>query len=901
MIQTEMNRLGKWILTAALALMAATPSWAVFNERDLAQTLQVLRYELCKAYNEMERNQQRFEKQDEKQHEQLVGLIRSCNELSLMLYSQKQDFTFDLTYALRQVTDQYYGFTQNKMPFDNIISYFNIEIERYDRLLKTLKSLPPELVDVPDSLGPGMLDSLAMNLSQHVLPNLSYARQHADDPDHAGHDHAIGMDAESFEAGIVEDEDEHHYVSFELDSLSMQDRDSCLFYASKLLKMYTDLRDHMVEDSTHYETTNKRLKEAYDYAQERYKIVQKKIFVDGQRNYWHVLTHLKQFSRSAFSDFNDKYGRDYFNDKVHSEWRGPIVVGFSFIILLYLAVATALSFLVIKLLKRRVRLFQSEGFEKRELAIIMLAAVVLFVVATLIARHTGQIGNNFFKMASSLLVEFSVLLIAILTSILIRFTGAQVNKGLRLYAPEMLLGLTIITFRIIFIPNSLITLLFPPVLLAFGIWQAISFRNNARKVPKIDKYFAVASLAVTIVTFVLSIFGYVLMGLQVYIWWIFQLTVLQLIIAIKNLLVKYRHKRIDKRVRAYRMQHFTDVGKEKGAYILVTWFYDLIDMVLIPLLILLSIPLCLYMASKVFDLTEICMNAFYAPFLNTQWIKVSLYMVIVAVALFYIFRYLIYVTKALYRIFKIRSMVSKSVTGLLRENEVNLTLANNVIGLVGWGLYIIVTIMLLKIPTSSLSVVTAGLAAGLGFAMKDILNNFFYGVQLMSGRMRVGDTVECDGIRGTVDNISYQTTTIKAVDGSLIAFPNTTLFSKTFKNLTKSDSYEYITIPVGVAYGTDMDKARKVITKALQPLCKEDKFGREMVKPSYGIQVALTGFGDNSVDLSVKQYVLVEQRYAYIAKANEYIYKALNDNGIEIPFPQQDVYVKQLPAEDKQD
>ncbi len=896
-----MKRLGKWILAVVLALSAATPSWAVFNERDLAQTLQVLRYELCKAYNEMERNQLRFEKQDEKQHERLVGLIRTCNELSLMLYSQKQDFTFDLTYALRQVTDQYNGFTQNKMPFDNIISYFNIEIERYDRLVKTLKSLPPELVDFPDSLGPGMLDSLAMNLSRRILPNLSYARQHADDPDHKDHHHEVGMDAEGFEAGLVEEGEDHHHLTFELDSLSMQDRDSCLFYASKLLKMYTDLRDHMVEDSTHYETTNKRLKEAYDYAQERYKIVQKKIFVDGQRNYWQVLTHLGQFSRSAATDFNDKYGRDYFNDKVHSDWRGPKVVGFSFIILIYLVLAIVLSFFVIKLLKRRVKLFKSQSFENRELAIIMLAAVVLFVAATVVARHTGRIGTNFFKMASSLLVEFSILLIAILTSILIRFTGAQVNKGLRLYAPVMLLGLAIITFRIMFIPNSLITLLFPPVLLLFGIWQILAFLNNARKVPKIDKYFAVVSLAVTVVTFALSVFGYVLMGLQVYIWWIFQLTVLQIIIAIKDLLSKYRYRRIDKRVRAYRMKHFTDVGKEKGAYVLVTWFYDLVDLVLIPLLFLLSIPLCLYMASKVFDLTEICMNAFFAPFLDTQWIKVSMYMVIVAIALFFIFRYLIYLTKALYRIFKVRSMVSKSVTGLVRENEVNLTLANNVIGLIGWGLYLIVTIILMKIPTSSLSVVTAGLAAGLGFAMKDILNNFFYGVQLMSGRMRVGDTVECDGIRGTVDNISYQTTTIKAVDGSLIAFPNTTLFAKTFKNLTKSDSYEYITIPVGVAYGTDVDKARKVITKALQPLCKEDKFGREMVKPSYGIQVALTGFGDNSVNLTVKQYVLVEQRYAYIATANERIYKALNDNGIEIPFPQQDVYVKQLPEDGKKD
>ena len=247
--------------------------------------------------------------------------------------------------------------------------------------------------------------------------------------------------------------------------------------------------------------------------------------------------------------------------------------------------------------------------------------------------------------------------------------------------------------------------------------------------------------------------------------------------------------------------------------------------------------------------------------------------------------------------FKIRDTIAKSGTGLLRDNEVNLTLANNVIWLVTWGLYIVVLIGILKIPTKSLNVIAAGLAAGLGFAMKDILNNFFYGVQLMSGRLRVGDTLECDGIRGTVDNISYQTTTIKAIDGSLIAFPNSTLFSKTFKNLTKNDSYEYVALPVGVAYGTNVDQARKVILKALKPLCRPDKFGRETVKPSYGIQITLNSFGDSSVDLLVKQYVLVEQRYAYIAKANENIYKAFADNGIEIPFPQRDLHIKQDPAQ----
>ena len=97
---------------------------------------------------------------------------------------------------------------------------------------------------------------------------------------------------------------------------------------------------------------------------------------------------------------------------------------------------------------------------------------------------------------------------------------------------------------------------------------------------------------------------------------------------------------------------------------------------------------------------------------------------------------------------------------------------------------------------------------------------------------------------------------------------------------------------MGIAYGTDVDKARKVLLKALRPLGRPDKFGRDTVRKDYGVQVTLGSFGDSSVNLVVKQFVLVEQRFAYIAKANETIYKALADNGIEIPFPQRDVHIK---------
>lgn len=863
------------LLTVALLLIPSGRSSAVFNERDLAKTLQVLRYELAKAYSEMSRSQVGFEMQQVKQHERLIELVKSCNELSLMLYSQKQDFTFDLTYALRQVTDQYNGFTQTKVPFDNILSYFDVEIDRFDRLLKALKILPPELIQVPDSLGPSLLGALAMTL--HIATFADFTA-----PLEEGKD-------------VVDLQEEAPKFDFQLDSLSQIDRDSCIFYATQLLGMFTDLRDKMVEDKSYYTSTDHRLREAYDYAQSRYKLVQKRIFVEGQRNYWYVLTHLGQFAKRAFSDFRDKYSNDILGKGIRSEWRGPIVLGFSFIILVYLALAAFISWLSMKGLKRKLKVFKTERFATREMAFLMLASVILFVLIVLIARGSAKIGTHFYLMASSLIVEFSLLLIAILLSMLIRFDGEQINPGLKMYMPVMLLGLLIIAFRIIFIPNSLINLIFPPILLLFAFWQSMTFKKNISKVPKIDRDLASVSLFVTAVTFVLSVVGYVLLGLQLYIWWIFQLTVLQFISAVKELVRKYNQKKVETRVKAYRFKHPAEIGSEKGTSFLVTWLYDLLEMVIIPVLILVSIPCCLFLASRVFDLTEICKTALFYPFLDITAITLSLYKVLLAVGLYFVFRYIEYAACSLYRVFKIRDTIAKSGTGLLRDNEINLTLANNVIWLVTWGLFIVVLIGILKIPTKSLNVIAAGLAAGLGFAMKDILNNFFYGVQLMSGRVRVGDTLECDGIRGTVENISYQTTVIRAVDGSMIAFPNATLFSKTFKNLTKSDSYEYIALPVGVAYGTDVEKARRAIIRAMKPLCKPDKFGRATVKPSYGIQVTVKGFGDSSVDLVVKQFVLVDQRYAYVARANEIIYKSLADNGIEIPFPQRDVYIKHLP------
>ena len=144
---------------------------------------------------------------------------------------------------------------------------------------------------------------------------------------------------------------------------------------------------------------------------------------------------------------------------------------------------------------------------------------------------------------------------------------------------------------------------------------------------------------------------------------------------------------------------------------------------------------------------------------------------------------------------------------------------------------------------------------------------------------------------GKVTDINYQTTQIETISGTLVAFLNANLFGKSFQNLTRNNEYEFTKVTVGVAYGVDIEKVRTVLTEALEVLKTKDKYGRAIVEPKFGINIRFGDFGDSAVEIAVKQFVLVPERGLFIDREKEIIYKALNDAGITIPFPQCDVHL----------
>ena len=892
----------KLIPILSVALLLAIPAYAVFNERNFAKTLSILRSELHQENEKMESMRGRLMQSNNAQHDRLVEMTKKCNELSLILYSQNQDYTFDMTYALQEVTRQYEDYNKQKMPFDEIVMRLNLEIERYEHLAEALRRLPPILdkIDVlPDSLS-SVIDAISAKERTHH------------------HDHRVlfdstgtyvatdeiltGVQHEALHAGTVhpdEDEDEDDEPFF-LDRQGCEDRDSCLAYALNLLEMYTAFRDKIVMDNDHYEAMSSRLEESYNYARNRYQLIQKHIFIDGQDNYFKVLRSLPRYTHRAVEDTRKKYGiGDNSEDALalrQSDWRGPVILGFISFIVLYILIAAGLSNLVVRFLRKRYPRFQTDEFKLRSPLVTLLSGVIIFALTVMVATLVSD--QNFFKVAANLLLVYAWLIVAILVSLLIRIPADSVRQAAGLYLPISLLGLLVIVFRIIFIPNRLINLIFPPLILVFTIWQFVlcrRFRDN--KAARGDMLYGWITFGVMLVALVVSWSGYVLLSVQIFIWWLFQLTALETLTAIRVLLDLYEKKRIDRRRLAFKKEHKVYEPDKKDSYISVTWLFDFVKQACLPVLIILSVPLCLWLASGIFDLTEICKDLFYRPFFNlsdkggNEILHLSLYKLVMVTALFFFFRYLSYLLKAVYKKAKFDKLSAQAGKTYIHANELNLTLANNVIGILVWGTYIVIAILMLKIPMGALSIVAAGLATGLGLAMKDILNNFIYGIQLMSGRLRVGDYIECDGIRGKVTSISYQSTQIQTVEDTLIAFTNTTLFNKNFKNLTRGGAYEFIKVSVGVSYGTDVEKVRSLLLEASKKLMTKDKYGRNIVDPKRGISVVFDAFGDSSIEIAMKQYVLVEERYGFIASAQELMYDTLNENGITIPFPQRDVHL----------
>ncbi len=871
----------RFFLLAAVLLLFIIPAGSVLKEKDLARTLGVLKAELQTNYEMQQAFMQSYEQQGMQQHQQLVWYMQQCEQIGLMLYSQSTDNTFDMAYACQQAANLRRDLDNrnSKMrQYDKIIARIKQEIERTDYLIRSLKRMPPVIdadstLSASDSVLLQAIDSLAGKKDSLLVARSS-------------------MDEEAVEvmekaSNEIPEEEEDSLEPLFLTRAQQRDRNACLLFADTIRSNMQHFLESLEAENAYYQSVREKVRELDEYAQGRYKLLQDNIFRNGGSNYFRILASLPMQIMMAKSTIDLKYKPFEGHGRLYSEWRGAPVLFISIFLVLYLALSMGISYIILRWLLPKS--WRGENFKERRRMLNFVVGIALFAIIVMIVRAFVQ--RNFIQMGTGLIINIAWLLEAIFLSLYVRLKGDQMRHAAIIYTPLMLLSFIVILFRIVLIPNTLVNLIFPPILLAFTIWQYVVARRHKKYLTLLDKCYTQITTIAMMFACVAAWVGFTLLAVQVMIWWTFQLAAIMTITCIYDLTKKYEARYLLKNLGAEtaNTSERLDLLKrvKKGEYIDQTWFYDLFCRTLVPILAVLSVLVSIFWAAQVFEMTSLCRKIFTRDIVNqTGIIRISLFWVCMAAALFFIFRYINYALRSFYLHF--RKKYSND------DDSINKTLARNVIGILCWGLYIIIVLVIFKVPKDGISIVSAGLATGLGFAMQSILENFIYGISLMSGRIHVGDYIECDGIAGRVESITYQSTQITTNDGSVIAFLNSALFSKNFKNMTRNHRYELIKVPVGVAYGTDVEQVRQLLIEALEPICHEENgSGLTLTDTNIPVSVAFSDFGESSVDLKVCIWMLVEEKLAITSRVKEIIYNTLNKNNIEIPFPQRDLHIKQ--------
>jgi small conductance mechanosensitive channel len=199
---------------------------------------------------------------------------------------------------------------------------------------------------------------------------------------------------------------------------------------------------------------------------------------------------------------------------------------------------------------------------------------------------------------------------------------------------------------------------------------------------------------------------------------------------------------------------------------------------------------------------------------------------------------------------------------------------------------IIVTIGTLGIDTTSLAALLAGGGMAIGMALNGTVQNFAGGIMILIFKpFKAGDYIEAQGYSGTVSEVTITSTKLATTDNKVIIIPNGILSNGTINNYS-GRTMRRVDLTVDVEYGTDSDQAKALLMKII----KEDS--RILDAPAVPF-VALSALRDSSIQFTVRVWVKSEDYWSVYYDTLEKIYKQLPQHGIQFPFPQLDINIKQ--------
>lgn len=201
---------------------------------------------------------------------------------------------------------------------------------------------------------------------------------------------------------------------------------------------------------------------------------------------------------------------------------------------------------------------------------------------------------------------------------------------------------------------------------------------------------------------------------------------------------------------------------------------------------------------------------------------------------------------------------------------------------------IILALSSLGIDLSKFNLMAGALGLGIGFGLQTVVSNFISGLILVFERpIHVGDTVEVNNLLGTVHRIGVRSSSVITFDGAEVVVPNNNLIANDLINWTLSDSIKRVEILIGATYGSDPNK----ILDILMEVAMNNKDTLKNPAP----QALFSEFGDSSLNFKLRFWVHYEVGLQAKSDVSIGVYNAFKEHGIEIPFPQQDVHIKEIP------
>lgn len=210
------------------------------------------------------------------------------------------------------------------------------------------------------------------------------------------------------------------------------------------------------------------------------------------------------------------------------------------------------------------------------------------------------------------------------------------------------------------------------------------------------------------------------------------------------------------------------------------------------------------------------------------------------------------------------------------------------------ALLVILPVALDGFNLATLSVVLGAVSFGVGFGLRNIADNFVSGLIILLERpVKVGDRVTIDNTSGTVTSIRARSTTVRTNDNIEVIVPNSRFISESVVNWSHTNNQVRFRVPVGVHYNSDVNQVREVLGKAAT--------GHPGVLSHPAPSVKFIEFGDSSLNFEVWVWTndWTLRPTSFKSDLNYIIWDHLKEAGIEIPYPQRDIYLKQWPTEGK--